>query len=432
MPGPGHPDLSPERPAMSNHKEAYDIAVIGGGPAGSMAAIIASSRGKRVVLIEKNGSLGKKLLMTGKTRCNITNICPVDTFIEKFGKTGPFLRSSLFRFSNEDLMEFFRSKGLEMKAERQGRVFPVTDKASSVLKVLEDALSENKVDIMLDSGIENIKKEGDDFILETAGDKKIRCGKVILAAGGASYKATGSEGDGFRLAKKLGHDVKKLRAGLVPLITRETWVKDLQGLGLENIKITFISKHKKLKSAVGELMFTHFGVSGPLVLDLSGEVTDILEKEKEVMLHIDLKPGLRDEQLESKLLHKFLTKGHSFLKSIMKDILPARMIPVFLMVAKVGPLKTANQITKPERLSIVKLLKGLPLTVTGSLPIEEAMVTDGGVATQEIDPRTMESKIVAGLYFAGEIIDGAAPSGGYNLQQAFSTGYLAGEEASNA
>jgi hypothetical protein len=179
-------------------------------------------------------------------------------------------------------------------------------------------------------------------------------------------------------------------------------------------------------------MFTHFGVSGPLVLDLSGEVTALLEKHKEVILHIDLKPGLRDEQLESKLLHKFLTKGHSLLKSIMKDILPARMIPVFLMVARVGPLKTANQITKPERLSIVKLLKGMPLTIVGSLPIEEAMVTDGGVSTLEIDPRTMESKIVEGVYFAGEIIDGAASSGGYNLQQAFSTGYLAGEKASDA
>lgn len=432
MPGPGHRDLQPERPAMDSSKELYDIAVIGGGPAGSMAAIAASSHAKRVVLIEKNATLGKKLLMTGKTRCNITNICPIDTFIEKFGKAGPFLRSSLFRFSNEDLMEFFRSKGLEMKAERQGRVFPVTDKSSSVLKVLEEALSENKVDIMFGANLENIKKDGDEFILELAGGKKIRSEKVIFAMGGASYKATGSEGDGFRLAKKLGHEIKKLRAGLVPLVTREAWVKDLQGLGLENIRITFISKDKKLKSAVGELMFTHFGVSGPLVLDLSGEVTDLLEKDKEVMLYIDLKPGLRDEQLESKLLHKFLTKGHSLLKSIMKDILPARMIPVFLMVARVGPLKTANQITKPERLSIVKLLKGMPLTVTGSLPIEEAMVTDGGVSTLEINPRTMESKIVPGLYFAGEIIEGAAPSGGYNLQQAFSTGYLAGEEASGA
>jgi len=417
---------------MSNSNEIYDIAVIGGGPAGSMAAIVASRSGKRVVLIEKNGSLGKKLLMTGKTRCNITNICPLDTFIEKFGKTGPFLRSALFRFSNEDLIEFFKSKGLELKNERQGRVFPVSDKASSVLKVLEDALLESKVDVQLGATLENVKKEGDEFVLELSGDKKIRSSKVILAMGGSSYKATGSAGDGFRVAKKFGHDVKKLRGALVPLVTKETWVKDLQGLGLENIKITFMSEHKKLKSAVGELMFTHFGVSGPLVLDLSGEVTELLERDKEVMLYIDLKPGLRDEQLESKLLHKFLTKGHSLLKSIMKDMLPARLIPVFLGIAKVGPLKTANQITKPERLSIVKLLKGMPLTITGSLPIEEAMVTDGGVSTGEINPRTMESKIVGGLYFAGEIIDGAAPSGGYNLQQAFSTGYLAGEEASGA
>lgn len=417
---------------MNNARDIYDIVVIGGGPAGSMAAITASSLGRSVALVEKNDSIGKKLLMTGKTRCNITNICPIDTFIEKFGKTGPFLRSALFRFSNEDLMDFFKSKGLEMKSERQGRVFPVTDKASSVVKVLETALSGNKVDMMFGSNIENIKKEGAEFVLELAGNKKLRSRKVIFAMGGASYKATGSAGDGFRLAKKLGHDVKQLRAGLVPLVTKEAWVKDLQGLGLENIRITFTSERKKLRSGVGELMFTHFGVSGPLVLDLSGEVTALLEKQKEIMLYIDLKPGLRDEQLESKLLHKFLTKGHSLLKSIMRDILPARMIPVFLMVARVGPEKTANQITKSERLNIVKLLKGMPLTITGSLPIEEAMVTDGGVSISEIDPRTMESKIVPGLYFAGEIIDGAAPSGGYNLQQAFSTGYLAGEKAADA
>ncbi len=410
-------------------RESYDIAVAGAGPAGVMAAIRASQLGSRVVLIERNDSIGKKMMITGKGRCNITNIAPIETFIEKFGKSGQFLRSAFFAFFNQDLMDLLSAKGLEMKVERQGRVFPATDKAASVVDVLKKYLTENKVDILYNERLSGIVREGKAFRLELESGTFIGADKVILATGGASYKATGSTGDGFHIAERLGHKIVPLKAGLVPLTVKEAWIKSLQGLALENIRVTFQYGKKKIVSEVGELMFTHFGVSGPLVLDLSGEIITLLDEHKEIGIFIDMKPGLKADQLESKLLHKFASKGRSMLKNILRDILPLRFIPVFIHLAGISGERETNQITQDERRSIVNLLKAFPLTITGSLPIEEAMVTGGGVATKKIDPRTMESKILPGLYFAGEIIDGAAASGGYNLQQAFSTGYLAGEKA---
>jgi predicted Rossmann fold flavoprotein len=411
--------------------KSYDIAVIGGGAAGTMAAIRAAGREKRVILIERNDSIGRKILITGKGRCNITNTAPIDMFIERFGKEGQFLRSAFYAFSNEDLVEFFRSNGLEMKFERQGRVFPATDKASSVVEVLERSLKDNNVEIVYNARLAGIKKEGHIFTLELEGNPSIEASRVIIATGGASYKATGSTGDGFNIAERLGHKIAPLKPGLVPLVTKEAWVKSLQGIGLENIRITFECGKKKIRSGVGELMFTHFGVSGPLVLDLSGDIMMLLEKHKEVKLFIDMKPGMREEQLESSILHKFKMKGESQLKNIMKDMLPNKLIDLFLKLAGVSPGKETNQVTQDDRRAIIRMLKAVPLTVTGSLPIEEAMVTGGGVSIKEIDPRTMESKVVPGLYFAGEVIEGFASSGGYNLQQAFSTGYLAGESAAS-
>lgn len=413
--------------------EHYDIAVVGAGAAGMMAAIRAGTLGKKVLLIERNNSAGKKILITGKGRCNITNAGEVEAFIEKFRTSGKFLRTAFFKFFNQDVAHFFEAKGLELKTERQGRIFPVTDKASSVIEVLKSYLADSKVEILYNSRLKNIKKTSGLFNLELEGGKKIEASKVILATGGASYKVTGSSGDGYVIAKSLGHTITTLKPALVPLKTKETWIRELQGLGLENIRLTFeYGNKKKIVSDVGELMFTHFGVSGPLVLDLSGDIVAILEHEKEVKLFIDLKPGLRDEQLDSKLIHKFGIKGNVQLKNLMKDVLPQRLIPVFIDVCGSKHEVRPNQITQAERRIIVKTLKAFPLTITGSLDLEEAMVTDGGVSTKEIDPRTMGSKLVPGLYFAGEIIDGAASSGGYNLQQAFSTGYLAGESAANA
>ncbi|MDD5449370.1 MAG: NAD(P)/FAD-dependent oxidoreductase [Candidatus Omnitrophica bacterium] len=409
-----------------------DVAIAGGGPAGSMAAIHAASAGRDVILIEKNPSIGVKILLTGAGRCNLTNIAPMDVFIEKFGAQGQFLRTAFHKFSNEDLMDFFKSEGLELKDERQGRVFPATDRASSVTDTLKKCLEENKVRVMYKTNLLSITKKEGIFELHLNDDKKISAKKAVLATGGVSYPETGSNGDGLRIARQLGHTVTPLKAALVPLKTAESWIKELQGVALENIRVTFAAGGKKLISGIGELMFTHFGVSGPLVLDLSGAVMELVLKHKEARLFIDLKPGLDEAKLETRLLGDLNKMGRSQLLSVMEGLLPKRMAPVFLRIAGLDPLRKASQITKPERAEITRMLKQFQLTIKGSLSIDEGMVTNGGVSTKQINPRTMESRIVPGLYFAGEIIDGAAPSGGYNLQQAFSTGFLAGEETANA
>ncbi len=408
----------------------YDIAVVGAGPAGIMAAIRAAELEKNVVLVERNSFLAKKILITGRGRCNLTNIAPLDTFIGKFGKQGAFLRSAFFAFFNQDLIDFFESKNLKLKIERQGRVFPVSDKASCVVKVLKDCLRKNRVKILYNMRLRDIKRKNGFFRLSLEGEGEIEAEKVILATGGASYKITGSSGDGFRIAEKLGHTVVPLKPALVPLKTRESWVKELQGLSLKNIRLSFEYGKKKIVSDVGEFVFTHFGVSGPLILDLSGVLVSILREHREIRLSIDLKPGLKPEQLEVRLLNEFKAKGNTQLKNIMKGLLPQRLISLFIGLLNLNPQRKGSEITRGERRSIINLLKGLPLSIIGSLPIEKAMVTGGGIFTKEINPRTMESKVVPGLYFAGEIIDGDAVSGGYNLQQAFSTGYLAGDSSS--
>lgn len=407
----------------------YNIIVVGAGPAGIMAAIKAAQLNRRALLIERNDTPGKKILLTGKGRCNLSNIASLDMFIEKFGKQGAFLRSAFNVFFNQDLIDFFESHGLELKTERQGRIFPATDKALSVVETLKSALERHKVEILYQSRLRDIKKKGSLFQLDLEGKERLETKKIILATGGISYKKTGSAGDGFRIAQRLGHTITSLNPALVPLKTRESWSKKLQGLALRNIRITFVYGKKKIVSGIGELMFTHFGVSGPLVLDLSGQVVSILEKHKEVRLLINLKPGLKHEQIENRLLAEFKAKGNSQLKNIMNNLLPGKLIQPFIYLAGIDPSIRINQITREQRRSLINLLKEFPLTVIGSLPVEEAMVTAGGISTREINHKTMESKVVSGLYFAGELIDGYAASGGYNLQQAFSTGYLAGKSA---
>jgi predicted Rossmann fold flavoprotein len=409
----------------------YDVAVIGAGPAGMMAAIRAAQLKKKVALLEKNDTVGRKILITGKGRCNITNSGKIDTFIEKFGKTGQFLRSALSVFSNEDLMVFLESKGLELKTERQGRVFPKSDSSHSVTDVLLRCLKENNVDIIYNARVRSIKKNKDDFTVGTDSGP-ITAGKVVVATGGASYKETGSSGEGFQLAQGLGHNIIPLRPGLVPLKTKEDWVKDLQGLTLKNISITFIAGKKKIRSGVGEMMMTHFGVSGPLVLDLSGDIAALLDEYKEINMLIDLKPGIKAEEMEDRLLKDFKEQGAKDIKNMLSGAMPLRLVPAIIKLTGINANKKVNQMGKDERRALAKILKALPLTITGALPIEEAMVTCGGVSIKEIDPRTMQSRIVPGLYFAGEVIEGGASSGGYNLQQAFSTGFLAGESAGNA
>jgi len=410
--------------------EKYDIAVIGGGPAGCFAAIRAGQRRKKVILVERNQKLGQKLLLTGKGRCNLTNTASMDVFIDKFGKQGKFLRSAFYDFSNQELMGFFRARGLKLKEERQGRVFPETDKASSVVKVLEKALQKNQVDLCLDCRITGFTVANNSFKLKLNGGEHIQVRKLVLATGGSSYHSTGSSGDGYKLARKLGHHITPLLPGLVPLRTKETWVKDLQGLTLKNISIVFKwDKKKKISSEVGELLFTHFGVSGPLVLDLSHKVSPLLDEHKEIALNIDLKPGLNPAQTERRLLREFEQHGSGKIKNILKTMLPQSLIEIFLDLAEIDPDKEVSQISREERKRMCDLLKKFPLTVCGTLPLDQAMVTSGGISLKEVNPRTMESRLIPGLYFAGEIIDGCASSGGYNLQQAFSTGFLAGENA---
>jgi len=397
-----------------------------------MAAICANTLKKNVALIEKNNSIGKKILLTGKKRCNLTNIAPLNAFIEVFGPQGKFLRSAFTKFFNNDLVNFFKARGLPLKTERQGRVFPVTDKASSVVEVLKKCLLEENIEILYNARLANINKKNGFFELEMSSKDKIYTKKVILATGGKSYKVTGSSGDGYRISEKLGHNIIPLRSALVPLKTKEPWVKQLQGLPLKNIRLKFKYGNKKIISDIGEIIFTHFGLSGPLVLDLSGKIVSLLDEHKDISLFVDLKPGLDSEQLEKRLLREFNAGKNTQLKNLMKDLLPHRLISVFLHIAGILPEKRVNQLSRKERHAMISLLKALPLTIVGALAIEEAMVTNGGISTKEINPRTMESRIVPGLYFAGEIIDGCASSGGYNLQQAFSTGFLAGQSAAYA
>ncbi len=405
----------------------YDVAVVGAGPAGMMAAIRAAQLKQTVILLERNDAPGRKMLLTGKGRCNLTNSASLEVFMEKFGKPGLFLRSAFSAFSNRDLIEFFSRQGLRMKTERQGRIFPVTDHAASVVESLRRALEKGGVELCCGKRVMWIERKGDVFRLELADESVIAARKVILATGGISYPATGSRGDGLRLAEKMGHRIEPLFPALVPLRTAEEWVKDMAGLTLRNVRITFVAGKKRISSEVGELLFTHFGVSGPLVLDLSGSVISLPGQDNErIQLLIDLKPGLTPEQLERRLLREFLAKKNVALKNLMKELLPMKMIAVILRLAGVNGDKKVHQVSREERRLLIERMKSLTLTITGSLPIEEAMVTGGGVSLREIDPRTMESRIVRGLYFAGEMIEGCAPSGGYNLQQAFSTGWLAG------
>ena len=424
---------------MNRFLSNYDIAVIGAGAAGSMAAITAALSNKKIVLIERNSSIGHKILLSGKKRCNITNSADIESFIEVFGKQGSFLRQSFNAFFSDDLISFFKERGLEMKVERQGRVFPVTDKSSSVVGVLERIIAGSKnIEALFNIAVKEIVKTDDGFNLNLSNKDTINVKRLIITTGGASYKMTGSLGDGFNFAEILGHTIMPLSPGLVPLKTKEVWVKSLQGLALKNVRITFkanknnnVKKCQKIVSSIGELMFTHFGVSGPLVLDLSAEVVSILQISDAVSMLIDFKPGLSAEQLKKRILKEITLKSKMKFKNIIRSLLPKRMAVVFIDLLKIPEDKKSSNLNKAEINRTIELLKHLPLTVTGSLTIDSAMVTNGGVSTKEIDSKTMESKVVKGLYFAGEVIDGCAKSGGYNLQQAFSTGYLAGVSAKN-
>jgi len=406
------------------------IVVIGAGPAGMMAALRAADFAQQVTLIEKNPSSGKKLLLSGKGRCNLTNACEIDSFIQRFSSGGEFLRDAFKKFFNQELMEFFETRGLRLKVERQMRVFPVTDRSDSIVDLLNKELKKRGVAVVCATkAVEIMVIDKAVAAVMTDQGKTIVADRVVLATGGVSYGLTGSSGDGIRFAANTGHRIIPPRPGLVPLEVAESYPRALEGLTLKNISLRFSCAKQELISEVGELMFTGFGISGPLVLTLSGKIADWLLTKNKVYVAVDLKPALSFEQLEARLFREFKENAKKGIKNALKTLLPQRMIGVFLGILKIDPDKKANQITQPERKAILSLFKEFRMEVSRALPIEVAMITRGGVSLKDINPRTMESRRVAGLYFAGEIIDVDADTGGFNLQAAFSTGYLAGESA---
>jgi len=405
------------------------VLVVGGGPAGMMAAIQAAKQGNTVTLLEQNEKLGKKLFITGKGRCNVTNDCDVTELFDSVVSNKKFLYSAFYSFSNQDVKDFFEEQGLRLKVERGSRVFPASDKSSDVIKALGNALKKLEVKIRLRTRVDKVLTENDIVCGVRLSDGEcLNADKVILATGGVSYKSTGSDGSGFVMAEKLGHQVTKLRPGLVGMCTKEAWVRDMQGLTLKNVAVSIGKKQgkKPLYEDFGELLFTHYGVSGPMILSASSRLGDELEKE-DLYIKIDLKPALSKEQLDSRILRDFEERKNADLSNAMVHLLPKSMIPVMLHVCGLDPAKKVNEVTRGEREQLVKGMKEFPLTINGLRDIQEAIITRGGVTVKEGGPSTMESKIVKNLYLAGEMLDLDALTGGYNLQIAWSTGYLAGQ-----
>lgn len=405
------------------------VLVVGGGPAGMMAAIQAAKQGNTVTLLEQNEKLGKKLFITGKGRCNVTNDCDVTELFDSVVSNKKFLYSAFYSFSNQDVKDFFEEQGLRLKVERGRRVFPASDKSSDVIKALGNALKKLEVKIRLRTRVDKVLTENDVVCGVRLSDGEcLNADKVILATGGVSYKSTGSDGSGLVMAEKLGHQVTKLRPGLVGMCTKEAWVRDMQGLTLKNVAVSIGKKQgkKPLYEDFGELLFTHYGVSGPMILSASSRLGDELEKE-DLYIKIDLKPALSKEQLDSRILRDFEERKNADLSNAMVHLLPKSMIPVMLHVCGLDPAKKVNEVTRGEREQLVKGMKEFPLTINGLRDIQEAIITRGGVTVKEVDPSTMESKIVKNLYLAGEMLDLDALTGGYNLQIAWSTGYLAGQ-----
>ena len=408
---------------------SFDIAVIGGGPAGMMAAGRAAELGAKVILIEKNETLGKKLLITGKGRCNFThNEFDLRKFAEKFGRNGRFLYSALAVFGAREVIDFFESRGVKAKVEQGDRIFPEKGNAQDVLNIFIKYLAEGKVNILLNARVSGFKQEKGKISQVLLGDREISADKYILCTGGKSYPQTGSIGDGYRWAEQLGHITIPPVPALNPVKTSDGWAKELQGLSLKNISLQLFQNNKKKDERFGEMLFTHFGVSGPIVMDMSKNIGELL-KSGPVKLILDLKPALDFKKLDRRIRRDFQEfKGRMF-KNSLKGLLPLSMIPVIIKLSGIGPEKKVDYISREERNKLVHLLKELEITPTGLLGFKWSVVTSGGVALKEADPNTVRSKKIENLYFAGEILDLDGPSGGYNLQECWGTGYLAGKSA---
>lgn len=403
------------------------VVVIGGGAAGLMAAVIAGRGGAKVTLLEKMNYVGKKMGITGKGRCNITNACDMSEFIKNTPGNGKFLYGAYERFTNEDLLQLLHDAGLETKIERGGRVFPASDSALDVRNIFMKLMKHYGVDVHLEEPVKKLLVD-DSVVIGVVTDKETyHADAVVIATGGKSYPATGSTGDGYILAAQVGHKITDIRPSLVPIVTEESWVKDLMGLSLRNVELSVVAKNKVQAKMFGEMMFTHFGITGPIVLSLSHTVGKLMRKKNigTIGLDINLKPALSPETLDKRLQKDFDLYSKKQLINGMKDLLPSRLIPLIIELAGIDPQKPINQISKEERQQIGYMLQHMPLTVKGLRPVEEAIVTAGGISLKEFNPKTMESKLVKGLYGAGEVLDIDAFTGGYNLQAAFSTGYVA-------
>ena len=410
-----------------------NIAVIGGGPAGIMAAITAARSKQNVMLIEKNDELGKKLLISGNGRCNITNACPQEELSAHFLTNGLFLRDAFRSLSNEGLVKFFEEKGLKLKKESDGRVFPVTDKSSSVLNLLCKELDICKVKILTGNPVKEILAPGGKIeSVKLKSGNLMLIDSVILATGGISYPSTGSTGDGFDISKKLGHTIIGLRPGLVPLKTIEDYPKKLEGLALSRVRMRFSNGKKTFLASPGDMIFTGSGISGPAVLTASGQVADWLIKKDAVFVDIDLSSAIDHDDINDTLISMLKLNQNKKMVNIIAELLPQRLAEVVLDISRVDKDKKANQLTAPERKNIAACIKSLRMNIAGTESLDKAMITRGGIPVKEIDPKTMASRLVKGLYFAGEIMDIDAETGGYNMQAAFSTGFLAGLSAARA
>ena len=411
-----------------------NVIVIGGGPAGMMAAITAAEYGNNVTIIEKNSDFGKKLLITGKGRCNITSSLYMSEFIKNTPGNGQFLYSAFQNYTNTDIIDFLKNQGLEVKEERGNRIFPVTDKSIDVLNCFKSKINELKIKKLFNTRVQKILVQNGEVLGVRTEKEIIQTDKIILATGGKSYPLTGSTGDGYLIVKNIGHKVTEIRPSLVPLVIYEkNECKEMQGLSLRNVEIKIIdeSKNKLIYEDFGEMIFTHFGISGPTILSGSAHLVrykeiDNLMKEQKIKLQIDLKPALTEEQLDERILRDFKEFKNKQFKHALDKLLPQKMIPIVIEKTKINEEKRVNEITKEERKNLVKVLKKFELTIKDFRPVEEAIITSGGINIKEINPKTMESKLVKGLYFAGEIIDVDSYTGGFNLQIAYSTGYTAG------
>ncbi len=404
------------------------IYVVGGGAAGMLAAIFAARNGHKVTLFEKNDRLGKKLFITGKGRCNLTNACDRDEFFEQIISNPKFFFRAYHSFSNYDTMDFFEQLGLPIKTERGNRVFPLSDKSSDVIAVLRRELERQGVEIKYQTEVtEVVTREGSFYGLMVKGKKEVLVADaIIITTGGLSYPLTGSTGDGFEFAKSMGHTITQLSPSLVPIHVKESFVKELMGLSLKNVEVTINSGQKVIFKEFGELLFTHFGVSGPIILSASSYILPYLNKQESLQISIDLKPALTTEQLDLRILRDFEEFKNKQFKNSLDQLLPNKLIDVIIRLSCIDSEKKVNSITKEERLALVNLLKNLKLQITRLSDYSQAVVTKGGIQVKEVNPSTMESKIIPNVYFAGEVLDLDALTGGFNLQIAWSTAYLAG------